>query len=141
MSAYKGWKGEIRYADTEADLASASAITGVQSIDGPNFDSDSETIHALGSKTPYAVADGTIEITFSVERVLSTSDDLTEFYNIFINGDEKYWGIYPQGYDTGNPKIVIVGKITSYSLSGIEPGGTVTESFDVTGKSVTIGTI
>ena len=95
MSAYKGWQGEVRYADTEADLATASAITGIQSIDGPSFDSDTEAVKVIGSKYPYSIADGTIDIKFSIKRSVSTDDDLTTFFNLMVNGTEKYWGIYP----------------------------------------------
>ncbi len=141
MSVYKGWNAEIRYADTEADLDTASAITGVQSIDGPNFTRDTDEVHSLGNAFPYGIADGTAKISFNIERAVDTSDDLTTFYNLWVNGTEKYWGIYPQGYGAGKPKIIIVGKISKWSMGGLKPGNTVTETFDIVGKTPTIGTI
>jgi len=51
MSAYKGWKAALRYASSESGLASASDVSGIQSV-SPSTDRDSEAIYALGQATP-----------------------------------------------------------------------------------------
>jgi len=138
MSAYKGWKAALRYASTESDLATASNVSGIQSV-SPSTDRDSEAIYALGQATPIAIADGTIDLSFDVERVKPSSDS-EDFLTMLINGDEYYWGIYPEGYETGKLAIIILGKVTSYSLD-ISVDGTVTESFTITGRSISVTTV
>jgi len=141
MSATKGWKGNLRIADTEAGLASASNEEYIDSVD-TNLDGGLEELYELGSRLPQEINEGNVKMSLSLTKkfVDSTWAGYAGIGQTDMLPPEKYIGLYPFGYGAGNIKIVCRGKFGNHRLGMPQPDY-VTESLDFVVQSMSIGTV
>lgn len=137
----KGWEGAVRVATTEGGLGTAANEAKVQSVSvshGPNI----ESLYEVGSRLPQEVKEGRIEIGLDIEVRYVSGSAWPGRAGVGATGahTEYYVGIYPKGYATGNPKIVLLGKFGNWALS-VPVDGVLTESVSFMGKTVSVGTI
>jgi len=137
----RGWEGAIRVADSEAGLATASNEPKVQSA-SISHGGAVEPVYEIGSRRATELKEGNIEITVSLEVLYRTDTPWPSRCGVGATGalTTYYLGIYPKGYATGNPKIVIEGKFTSWSY-GMTQDGLETESIEFVGRVISVGTI
>jgi len=139
--AIRGWEGAIRVADSEAALATASDESEVNSVSvthGPTL----EALYEIGSRKPTEIKEGNIEIGLDLEVKYVAGSAWPTRANVGGTGahSEYFVGIYPKGYATGNPKIVLQGKFGDWTLD-MTQDGILTESISFVGKAISVGTI
>lgn len=141
MSATKGWRGNLRIADTEAGLASASNVVYVDSVDC-NLDGGLDAVYQLGSRLAQAVLEGNVRLRVTIRKkyVDNTWAGYAGVGQTDMLPPAKYLGVYPKGYSSGNPKLVFYGKFSSWRLA-VTQDGDVAETLDFEASSLTVGTI
>jgi len=141
MSATKGWKGDLRIADTEGGLSGASDEDYIESVD-TNLDGGLEELYQLGSRLPQEINEGNVKMGLSITKkfVSSTWAGYAGVGESDMLPPEKYIGLYPFGYGSGKLKIVCKGKFGSWRLSNPQDGY-VTETLDFVVESLSIGTV
>ena len=141
MSATKGWKGNLRIADTEAGLASASNEEHIDGVD-TNLDGGLEELYELGSRLPQEINEGNVKMSLSLTKkfVDSTWAGYAGIGQTDMLPPEKHIGLYPFGYGSGEIKIICKGKFGNWRLTTPQDGYA-TESLDFTVESISIGTV
>jgi len=141
MSATKGWKGNLRIADTEAGLSGASDEEYIESVD-TNLEGGLEELYELGSRLPKEINEGNVKMSLSITKKLvdSTWAGYAGIGETNMLPPEKYIGLYPFGYGAGNLKIVVKGKFGNWKMSTPQ-ADYVTESLDFVVESISIGTV
>ena len=137
----KGWEGNLRVATTEADLATASNESKVQSVavkHGPGL----EAVYELGSRSPAELKEGNVEIGLDIKVNYVAGSLWAGKAGVGATGalTEYYVGVYPAGYATGKPKIVLFGKFSDWSLD-VSQAGVSAESVSFKGKTIAVGTV
>ncbi|MFQ6054308.1 MAG: hypothetical protein ACE5OO_08795, partial [Candidatus Bathyarchaeia archaeon] len=67
MSAAKGWRGNLRIADSEAGLASASNEVYIEGVE-TSLDGGLEALYELGSRLPQEINEGNVEMSLSLTK-------------------------------------------------------------------------
>jgi len=141
MSATKGWRGNLRIADTEAGLSSAGDEGYIDGV-GTDLDGGLEELYELGSRLPQEINEGNVKMSLSIEKkfVDGTWAGYAGVGQTDMLPPEKYVGLYPFGYGSGKVEIVCKGKFGNWRLSAPQDGY-VTESLDFVVESISIGTV
>lgn len=141
MVAVKGWKGNLRVADTEAGLTTASNEDYIDDV-GTNVDGGLEALHQQGSRLPKEINDGLVKMKLTVKKKMV--DGVWAGYAGVGQTDMiapmKYVGVYPFGYVAGKMKIVVYGKFGPWAFSS-SVDGYAEESLDFTVQTISIGTV
>ena len=141
MSATKGWRGKLRIADSEADLDTASDEPYIERVE-TNIDGGLEALYQLGSRLPQEINEGNVSMSVRITKkyVDNTWDGYAGIGQTDMLPPTKYLGIYPMGYESGKPKIILKGKFTSWNFS--EPQDDyVVETLEFIAESITVGVI
>ena len=141
MGATKGWRGDLRIADTEAGLSGASNEGHIDGVD-TNIDGGLEELYQLGSRLPQEINEGNVKMGLSITKkfVDGTWAGYAGVGETDMLPPEKYVGLYPFGYNAGKVKIVCRGKFGNWRLSTPQ-ADYVTESLDFAVESISIGTV
>jgi len=137
----KGWRGNLRIADTEAGLTGASNESYIDSVE-TNIDGGLEELYEWGSRLPKEINEGNVKMGVSLTKKLV--DGVWAGYAGVGQTDmlppEKWLGIYPFKYAADKLKIVCKGKFGNHRMSEPQPDY-VTESLDFVVESISIGTV
>jgi len=112
----KGYKGVIRIADTESDLASASNINYITDF-SDTLDRNVSAEHYLGSADP-ALVSGPRSITITLTKMYDPDNDESMFFDWYFNNPDtiKYLGVYREGYASGKPYVVYKVMISNIAM-------------------------
>jgi hypothetical protein len=146
MTTYAGW-ALVVYISTGGTLASVTGsssqlVDGIQSI-AYNYNQNIEAVEATGQRTAFALVEGIISVTGTLERFYTGSGAFG-----WIGGTstgsitERYIGIFPNGLSSGQP-YEIINNVKFNTRSPVSrPGNALrTEPMDFIGISVTTGSI
>jgi len=141
MSATKGWRGNLRIADTEGGLSGAGDEDYIDGVD-TDLDGGLEELYQLGSRLPQEINEGNVKMSLSVTKkfVDGTWAGHAGVGQTDMLPPEKYVGLYPFGYGAGKIKIVCRGKFGSWRLSTPQDGYAA-EILDFAVESISIGTV
>ncbi len=141
MSATKGWRGNLRIADTEAGLSGASNEDYIDVVE-TNIDGGLEELYQWGSRLPKEINEGNVKMRVSLTKkfVDSTWAGYAGVGQADMLPPEKWLGIYPFKYAAGKIKIVCKGKFGNHRMSEPQPDY-VTETLDFVVESISIGTV
>jgi hypothetical protein len=141
MSATKGWKGALKIADSEAELAAAVIVGYVDNVD-TNLDGGLEEVFHLNSRLPKMISEGNVKMKLSITKKFVNSDwaGYAGIGQTNMLPPTKYLGLYPFGYSAGNIKVVAKGKCGNWRLS-MPQADYVTEAIDFVVETLSIGTV
>jgi len=134
----RGWEGAVRIAKDEKGLKTADDLA-LQSAP-VSVDTSLDTKYVIGQRSPYAVLEGSQDITGSFERPLE--DDLfIRLVGIKEKGPvvipEIYTiGIFPQGFGEGKDALVLKNVRFGTWSADLAPDDIVDESIDWTGEDI-----
>jgi hypothetical protein len=129
----------VRLAATEAALSEASELN-VQTAP-IRVDTSLDTKYVIGQRSPYAVLEGSTEVTGSLERPFE-NPEFASAVGILSSGaiqapEEWVLGVFPQGFASGNDALIVKGvKFGTWGVR-IGPDDIVSETLDWTGTSCT----
>jgi hypothetical protein len=112
MPTYAGFQLDVKVGATLASVTgsgtSAGSIEGITKIDY-DYDNKLESHESTGQRTIYALTEGIIEITGTIERSWTGSgtDTWTRGTNETGSLTSRYIGIYPNGAVSGQPYIAL----------------------------------
>ncbi len=141
MSATKGWRGNLRIADSEAGLDGAANLSNIDSVD-TNLDGGLDDLYHLGSRLAQAILEGNVRLSLTIRKryVDNTWAGYAGVGQTDMIPPEKWVGLYPLGYSSGKPKITLRGKFRNWRLT-VPQGGDVVETLDFDVRTMNIGTI
>ena len=144
MVTYAGWQLEVRIASSLDGLgASNSQVGGIQRITW-DYVQNLDRKEAIGRRTVYAITEGVIGLTGTIERFWTGSgtDSWTRGANETGSLTEYYIGVYPNGYSSGQPKIILNNVKFGRRRMLQRPGSNLlTETLDFIGQTVTTGSV
>jgi len=141
MSATKGWKGNLRIADTEVGLDGAANLSNIDSVDC-NLDGGLDDLFQLGSRLSQAILEGNVKLSLTVRKkyVDNTWAGYAGAGQTNMLPPEKWVGLYPLSYASGKPKITLLGKFRNWRLT-VPQGGDIAETLDFDVRTMNVGTL
>lgn len=111
MPTYAGWQMDCQIGTTLAAVTGSgfsNSVAGIQRITY-DYDSNTATHEVTGQRTLYAITEGVIVITGTLERIYTGSATLNYTRGTNETGSltTYYLGIYPSGYSSGQSYIAL----------------------------------
>ena len=132
----KGWRGEIRLAETEDGLINAKPMFVTTAPVA--MDTAIDNYFIIGQRSPYAVLEGTTSVSGSLTAPFE-DEKFANLAGIRSEGpiaipETFFLGIFPEGYGEGKSALVISGVRFGTWTSGVSVDDVVEQSVDWTGE-------